>query len=223
MDRIAAPEAAFASVTPEEAQEEPAQSAGFLERLRTKIEKHRRYGVPLSCYVRGWWLGRKFDKVSDGTLLVMPGAPFPIVSNLGGRIEVEGCTIYHGVRFDVHRGGLLQVGKGTVIGSYTTLCSGSHLKIGRWVQIAHFVHIYDTDCHGVGDRPVGRKPVTIGDHAWICNAAIILKGVTIGEGAIVAPGAIVTKDVPPYTMVAGPTAQVIRELEPGKHAQSFER
>ena len=55
-------------------------------------------------------------------------------------------------------------------------------------------------------------PVRIGDKAWIGFNAIILKGVTVGEGAIVAAGAVVTKDVPPYTIVAGNPARVIRTL-----------
>jgi maltose O-acetyltransferase len=46
-------------------------------------------------------------------------------------------------------------------------------------------------------------PVTIGDRVWIGYGAIILPGVTIGEGAVVGAGAVVTKEVPPYTIVAG--------------------
>jgi hypothetical protein len=55
------------------------------------------------------------------------------------------------------------------------------------------------------------KPVKISDRVWIGLNAIILKGVTIGEGAIVGAGSVVTKDVPPYTIVAGNPARIIRE------------
>lgn len=48
--------------------------------------------------------------------------------------------------------------------------------------------------------------VVIGNYAWIAYRAIVLPGVTIGEGAIVAAGAVVTKDVAPYTIVAGSPA-----------------
>jgi acetyltransferase-like isoleucine patch superfamily enzyme len=52
----------------------------------------------------------------------------------------------------------------------------------------------------------------ISDFVWIGANVIILKGVTIGEGAIVGAGSVVTKDVPPYTIVAGNPARIIREI-----------
>lgn len=45
---------------------------------------------------------------------------------------------------------------------------------------------------------------------WIGAGAIILKGVTIGEGAVISAGAVVTKDVPPYSIVAGVPAKVVK-------------
>ena len=57
-------------------------------------------------------------------------------------------------------------------------------------------------------------PVTIGHDVWIGHGAIILPGRSIGTGAVVAGGAIVTKDVPPYTIVAGNPARTIRPRFP---------
>ena len=54
------------------------------------------------------------------------------------------------------------------------------------------------------------KPVTIGNDCWIGRNAIIMDGVTVGHGAIVGAGAVVTKDVPPYAIVAGVPARIIR-------------
>jgi maltose O-acetyltransferase len=54
--------------------------------------------------------------------------------------------------------------------------------------------------------------VIINDKAWIGFNAILLKGVVIGEGAVVAAGSVVTKDVEPWTMVAGNPARVIKRL-----------
>lgn len=56
------------------------------------------------------------------------------------------------------------------------------------------------------------KKVKIKRGAWVATDAVILPGVTVGEGAIVAAGAVVSKDVPPYTIVAGNPARPVQEL-----------
>lgn len=61
---------------------------------------------------------------------------------------------------------------------------------------------------------VSKGPVIIGDNVWIGEKASILPGVTIGEGAIVGANAVVTKDVPPYTLVAGNPAKTIKIMRP---------
>jgi acetyltransferase-like isoleucine patch superfamily enzyme len=54
--------------------------------------------------------------------------------------------------------------------------------------------------------------IKIQDKVWLGMNVTVLKGVTIGEGSVVAAGSIVTKDVPPWTLVAGNPARVIKEL-----------
>jgi acetyltransferase-like isoleucine patch superfamily enzyme len=63
---------------------------------------------------------------------------------------------------------------------------------------------------GFNHDAVARGPITIGHDVWIGFNAIILSGVEIGTGAVVGAGAIVTRDVPPYAIVAGNPAKVIR-------------
>lgn len=56
-------------------------------------------------------------------------------------------------------------------------------------------------------------PIKVERGAWVTAGVIILPGVTIGKNSVVAAGAVVTKDVPPYTIVAGIPAKVIKKLE----------
>lgn len=58
---------------------------------------------------------------------------------------------------------------------------------------------------------IAKGDPVIGNDVWIGTNAVILRGVAIGDGAIVAAGAVVTKDVPPYTIVGGVPAKVIRQ------------
>jgi len=60
--------------------------------------------------------------------------------------------------------------------------------------------------------PPEHESIRIKTGAWIGAGAIILQGVTIGEFSVVAAGAVVTKDVPPYTVVAGVPAKVVKNI-----------
>ena len=59
---------------------------------------------------------------------------------------------------------------------------------------------------------VKTNPITIQDKSWIGMHSIILEGTTIGTGAVVGAGSVVTRDVPPYTVVAGNPARIIKTL-----------
>ena len=54
------------------------------------------------------------------------------------------------------------------------------------------------------------KPVKVGNDVWIGDRALIMDGVTVGDGAVIGACAVVTKDVPPYAVVAGVPARIIR-------------
>ena len=64
---------------------------------------------------------------------------------------------------------------------------------------------------------------TIGHDTWIGHGAIIQPGVTIGDGAIVGSGAIVTKDVPPYAIVVGVPAEIIKYRFPEETIAALQR
>ncbi len=90
------------------------------------------------------------------------------------------------------------------------------IEIGKNTMIAAYCYIVDAD-HGFDDAnaPIREqglrvRPVRIGNDVWIGTHSIILRGVTIGDGAIVAANSVINRDVPPYTVVAGVPARVIK-------------
>lgn len=113
--------------------------------------------------------------------------------------------------------------KNTVIGRYTCIANEVMTVAGNHPLSFASVHpvFYSTmqklsyvkqnkfdDFHYLDSKK--RISVVIGNDVWIGARATILEGVTIGDGAVVAAGAIVTKDVPPYSVVGGVPAKIIK-------------
>lgn len=97
----------------------------------------------------------------------------------------------------------------------TTIAATHHVKIGNNCRLAPFSHIMDSDYHDLNNRelPGQQAAVILEDDVWIGTRSMVLRGVTIHRGAVVASGAVVTKDVPPYTVVGGVPAKVIRKIK----------
>jgi len=106
----------------------------------------------------------------------------------------------------------ISIGNNTVVNRYTYLDGRVPLTIGNNVNISHYTLI-QTLTHDPQnpDFVCLCKPVVIEDHVWIGARAIISPGVRIGEGAVVGAGSVVTRDVGPYTIVAGNPARFIKE------------
>lgn len=161
----------------------------------------------------GLRLRRSFSKA--GVITVTPGWPFPKVINSGGSIEVSNCRFFPGVRLECWEGAELKIGKGTYLNRNTEVVASQSVRIGRDCKIARDVIIMDTDQHAVDSSGMLKKTsVVIEDRVWLGSRVIILKGVQIGHDSVVGAGAIVTKSVPPYSVVVGPAARVIKQLQP---------
>lgn len=113
------------------------------------------------------------------------------------------------------KGGRIIVGKNSRLNG-VHIYAGALVSIGKNVRIAPYSIILDSDFHDVNNHFADGMsvPIIIEDDVWIATRATILKGVTIGKGAVVATGAVVTRDVKPYTVVAGVPARQIKELNP---------
>ncbi len=122
----------------------------------------------------------------------------------------KGSVVHTGVWLDKPR--CITIGDHTLVNPGCILDGRSGLTIGNNVDIAMQVAIFTLghDVQAANYRTKG-APVVIEDRVSIFARAIILPGVRLGEGAVVGAGSVVTKDVPPYTIVAGNPAQKIGE------------
>lgn len=118
--------------------------------------------------------------------------------------------------------GNLTMGKGSTIGINCNL--HGDITIGRFCQLGGYIGIYSSNhptnyitnftskgfLGGLLVSNTQKGKVTIGNDVWIGHGAVILKDVTIGHGAIIAASALITKDVPPYSIVGGVPAKIIK-------------
>ncbi len=184
------------------------------------------FGSPLA-QLRHWRNERLVDSLGANT-------------RVGGSIEKrgEGSTIrighdsvMDGRLVTEARGAQISIGSNTSIGGETLLAAVESIVVEDDVLISYQCIITDSDNHHVRyslrkhdlhEWMTGRHdwskvktaPVRICKGAWLGARTIVTKGVTIGEGAVCGMGSVVTKDVAPYTIVAGNPARVIRELGP---------
>lgn len=175
-----------------------------------------------------------------GSLLL--GTEFRVVAGalsrerlvLGTDSVLDGSLILE--RDDV---GSIRLGDRVHLGGRTKLISIDSIVIEDDVTLAWDCTVYDHDSHPLawedraadtpreiedwkaGRSPIAGKdwskvrhaPIRICRRAWLGFGVTVLKGVTIGEGAVVGAMSVVTRDVPPYAVVAGNPARIVRMLE----------
>lgn len=121
--------------------------------------------------------------------------------------------------FNMFAGGYIRIMKnghltlnGGFINEGVEITCASRITIGKGCTIARDVIIRDYDGHKI-ELPNYKisKPITIGNHVWIGNRAMILKGVSIGDGAIIGAGSIITKNIPAGVIAVGNPAKIIKE------------
>lgn len=133
--------------------------------------------------------------------------------------------------------GSVEIGERVYLGGCTIICRDS-VKIGSDVTMAWGVTIYDHNSHSLDWRQrakvvehfykykdsgncyedldwtgVASAPIVIDDKVWIGFDVTILKGVRIGEGAVIGAKSVVTRDVEPYTVVAGNPAVYVKRID----------
>lgn len=111
--------------------------------------------------------------------------------------------------------GLVHIGDHTYIGLSNTLIGpliiGDHVMFAQNVVLSGLNHAYQDTMMASRYQPCTTATITIADEVWIGANVVVTAGVTIGKHSVVAAGSVVTKDVPPYSVVGGNPAKVIKQ------------
>ncbi len=150
----------------------------------------------------------------------------------------HGASTYLGTMFDVGPRGRVELGEYALVHGARIICD-AEVVIGDYALISWNVVFMDTyrlpfavqERRKVLERVPGvplriaaaevpAQPIRLERNVWIGFDACVLPGVTIGEGSIVGAKSVVTQSVPPFTVVAGNPARVIRQLDPGERRKA---
>ncbi|MCU1281523.1 MAG: acyltransferase [bacterium] len=147
------------------------------------------------------------------------------IIEVGDRCLIEGILVTEAPQSRI------RIGNNVFVGGATQIVAVESIVVEDDVLISYSCLLNDSDGHSLqlsrrrsdlqeylrGERHWDRaraRPIRICQGAWIGARVIITKGVTIGEGAICGTGSVVTRDVAPFTIVAGNPARLVRELSP---------
>lgn len=175
----------------ESAEENPERDAYanmlFQEAIQIGMEINNRYHTPEELHEL---MEQLTGKEIDDTFRLFP----PFYTDFGKNITIgKDVFINSGCHFQDQGG--ITIGDGSLIGHNVVLATINH------------------DLDPRNNRKNHYAPIAIGNHVWIGSNATVLPGVTLGDWSVVAAGAVVTKDVPPYTVVGGVPAKVLRLIK----------
>jgi acetyltransferase-like isoleucine patch superfamily enzyme len=159
-----------------------------------------------------WFVNPFFHKKGKGALIrrrtridVLPFQPFV----LGDYSTIEDfATVNNGVG-PVIIGAYVRIGIGNVLIGPVRI--GDNVIIAQHVVMSGLNHGYEDPITPIALQPCTTAEIRIGDDCWIGANAVITAGVEIGKHSVVAGGSVVTRDVPPYTIVAGNPAKPIKQ------------
>ena len=139
--------------------------------------------------------------------------------NLGKKSTIEDySTINNGV-------GDVFIGDNTLIGINNVIIGpvsiGNNVIFAQNIVLSGLNHEYRDINIPIVQQKVTVVPIIVEDDCWIAANSVITAGVTIGKHSVVAGGSVVTKSVPPYSVVAGNPAKIIRQYDP--KTESWER
>ena len=169
------------------------------------------------------WYSSEFKHFGKGIVLHKPcniiGANHISINNMtviGRYGTITAWDNYNGQTFlpDITIGSNCDFGEFIHISCIDSIHIGNGVLTGRWVTISDNSHGQnersEMDIAPANREIVSKGPISIGNNVWIGDKVTILPGVSIGDGVVIGANSVVTKDVPPYSVVAGNPAKPIK-------------
>lgn len=138
---------------------------------------------------------------------------------IGARARIEAIDNYENTKYAPS----IIIGNNVIIGTDIHIGAIDRVQIDDNVLMASHILIEDhshgrVDADDIDVPPIMRKlyskgPIHIGENVWIGENVVILAGVTIGRNSIIGANSVVVKDIPPYSVVAGSPAKVLRNIK----------
>ena len=129
--------------------------------------------------------------------------------SIGSDSTIEDFTTVNNGVGAVRIGNRTRIGLGCVIIGPVTI--GNDIMFAQHIVVSGLNHGYQDINIPISLQAVETKPIIIEDEVWIGANAVITAGVTIGKHSVVAGGSVVTKSVPPFSVVGGNPAKVLRQ------------
>lgn len=158
----------------------------------------------------------------------LPYSPTPVLGGVGRVLRRRvsrglfdsagrGINVEHGAWFGSGRG--VRIGAGSGIGLDCVIMGpvtlGENVMMGPRCLLVSWGHVTeDLDVPMSQQGMTEPRPIVIDDDVWIGGHVVVLPGVRIGTGAIIAAGSVVTSDVPPFAVVGGNPARILRHRSP---------
>jgi maltose O-acetyltransferase len=133
------------------------------------------------------------------------------------RYNISDKFRFNGINIFFYGKGFINCGMDSYIGDYSTIQSSENCKvnIGNNCSISHNVRIYTQSNNPDQDFSISKNiktgNVIIENNVWIGANVFINPGITIGENSVIGANSVVTKDIPPFAIVGGVPAKIIRK------------
>ena len=132
-----------------------------------------------------------------------------LVKHMGEDVSIlDNCRIYSpsGVSIGNH----VTINHHTYLTGAGGLKIGNHVMFGTDCNVLTTNHLFDRFEIPMKEQGFSKGPVVIGNDVWVGASVVILPNVTIGRGAVLGSNSVITKDVPPFAVVGGVPAKIIK-------------